>query len=111
MFQPRGCPQAKLLEQDDELGAFARRQHGHGFLHVASMTSEGSFDQAPAFGRESNDSRAEVSRISFAANQLLGFQPVNRGGNRAAGEKDPLSYDVHWLRALVEQKFQHRKVR
>jgi hypothetical protein len=75
------------------------------------MGGEGARDQFSPFRRQVDYMRAAVAGIVAALNQPLGFQAIDCGTDRSAGEPDGRANRVYGHRSFVQKHFQDREIR
>jgi hypothetical protein len=105
-----GGKEPEFLQKTHEMQAFGGCQHGDRRFHVLRMPAKSTLDQAPTFICEFHEPGATVFLISSPANQLPGFEAVDRSRDGSAGQQNHFSDHIYQLRTFVEEHLKHRKV-
>ncbi len=90
---------------------FLRGEDCDSFFHAFLVGGKGLSDQAPSFVREINKCHAGIVGGCVAADQGTIGEPVNRSGDRAAGQEYFFAHGIDGEGTLVEKHLQNGKVR
>ena len=103
--------ESQLLQQGNQLRAFAPRETGRGLFHSSGVLAEGSLNQLAALICQVNHPGAPIVRVVFSFHETFVFQPVDGDADGAAGQADFPADCVYRQRSFMQENFQDAEVR
>lgn len=104
----RAAPQ--LAQQTGQLKALLEMKGHYRSLHSPLVVRKRLADHSSALTCQVDDAGAPVIGVAAALDKPPPLQPVDRRGDRAAGEKDLRSEYVDREGSLVQEGLQHSKI-